>query len=222
MKKLLSVIAGILFIANSFAQINEGKIKYNVSFSSSDPAMQAQLSMLNGTSMTMHFSADFNRVEMNMGMFMTTKTIIDNKTKAGITLMDGMMGKKAMKIDNVTVPDEDGEEEADIQIEKTNDTKKIAGYKCTKYILTSEDGTANYWVTTELDINKEGVKYMNSKVEGFPLEFEMSQQGMVMTFTATEVLKSLKGINKKEIFSMEIPEGYELMSEDDLKKMGGM
>src|SRR5690606_30116236 len=131
-------------------------------------------------------------------------------------------GKKAMKIDNVTVPDEDGEEEADIQIEKTNDTKKIAGYKCTKYILTSEDGTANYWVTTELDINKEGVKYMNSKVEGFPLEFEMSQQGMVMTFTATEVLKSLKGINKKEIFSMEIPEGYELMSEDDLKKMGGM
>lgn len=219
MKKIFSLTTGLLIAISSFSQLNEGKIKYNLAFSSSDPQMQAQFAMLQGSTMTMYFSPEFNRTELNMGMFMKNTTVVDIKAKETLTLMSGMVGNKAVKISEADIKSE----EADVEFEKTNDTKKIAGYKCTKYILTTEDGSVvNYWVTDELTASKEGVKYMNDKIQGFPLEFEMSAQGMIMSFSATEVEKGLKKHNKKELFDLKIPEGYEVITPDDLNNMGGM
>lgn len=223
MKKIISfLVVALVFTANGFTQISEGKVKYNIEFSSSDPAMQAQFAMLKGSTLTMIFSPEFNRTEGNMGMFMQSTSIVDIKTKESLMLLSGMIGKKAVKLTAEDVAAAEGEKEDDnVEIEKTNDTKKIAGYKCIKYILTTEDGAVmNYWVTDELKGSKAGVQYLNEKVDGFPLEFEFSTQGMVMTFTATEVVKSLKGENKKTLFSMDIPEGFEIISPDDLKNMG--
>lgn len=223
MKKIISfLIVAVAFTANTFAQISEGKVKYNIEFSSSDPAMQAQFAMLKGSTLTMIFSPEFNRTEGNMGMFMQSTSIVDLKTKESLTLLSGMIGKKAVKVTAEDVAAESKEEgDNSVEIEKTNDTKKIAGYKCTKYVLTTEEGAVmNYWMTDELKGSKAGVQYLNDKVEGFPLEFEFSTQGMVMTFSATEVVKNLKGLNKKELFSMEIPEGFETISPEELQNMG--
>lgn len=219
MKKLLAIFAIILVSSASFAQVTEGKIKYKLDFSSSDPSMQAQFAMLSGSTMTMYFSPDFSRTEMNMGMFMNTITILDLKKKNGVTLMDGMMGKKGMKMDKIDNPLDTPESE-EVDFEKTNDKKKVAGYNCTKYIMTTEDGLVNYWVTDEITASTTGVKYINEKIKGFPLEFEMNTNGFTMKFIATEVTEKLKGENKKTLFSTEIPEGYEIVTEDDLKKMG--
>lgn len=181
--------------------------------------------MLKGSTMTLFFSPNNNRVEMNMGMIMQTKVISDYKAQKGIMLMDGMMGKKATEMDlskkdESKEGDESGNDDG-LTIEKTSDTKKIAGFKCVKYIITTEEGAVmNYWVTDELIVDKEGIEYMSKKVDGFPLEFEVSAEGMTMVFTATEVEKNLKAHNKKELFDMKIPEGYEVMSEEDLKGMG--
>lgn len=223
MKKIIFLLTGLLLTINAFAQVTEGKIKFNLEFNSSDPQMQAQFAMLKGSTMTMYFSPEFNRTEMNMGMFVQTTTVVDVKTKETMMLMGGMMGKKATKM--TADPDAAKEDTAvpDIEIEKTKETKKIAGYKCTKYIITTEDGNVvNVWTTEELAASKEGMQFVNDKIEGFPLEFEVAAEGMTMVFSAVEVEKGLKNVNKKELFSMEIPSDYEVISPEDWKGMGGI
>ncbi|HNS41839.1 MAG TPA: DUF4412 domain-containing protein [Taishania sp.] len=219
MKKLLTLFLGLTVAVGSFAQTTEGVVKYTTEFKSSDPQIQSQLAMLNGSTMTTYFTPEFTRVESNMGMFMKTSTIIDLKSKQSLMLMDGMGSKKAIKTNLDELDKEDGEE-AKVEVEKTSKTKKIAGYKCTQYILTTEDGTTmNYWTTTELSGSKAGNKFMNEKVEGYPLEFELANNGVVMKFTATEVAKGIKE-DKAKLFNMDIPEGFQEASMDDLKNMG--
>jgi hypothetical protein len=218
MKKLSTLFLGLTIAVSSFAQTTEGVVKYTTEFKSSDPQIQSQLAMLNGSTMTTYFTPEFTRVESNMGMFMKTSTIIDLKSKQSLMLMDGMGSKKAIKANLDELDKEDGEE-AKVEVEKTSKTKKIAGFKCTQYILTMEDGsTLNYWTTTELSGSKAGNKFMNEKVEGYPLEFEMANKGVVMKFTATEVAKGIKE-DKAKLFNMDIPEGFQEASMDDLKNM---
>lgn len=220
MKKIFSLLTGLLLTVGSFAQITEGKIKFNLEFNSPDPAMQAQFAMLKGSTMLMYFSPEFNRTEMNMGMFVQTTTVADIKSQETLMLMGGMMGKKATKMNT---KEAEGNETAELDVEQTTETKKIAGYKCTKYIVTTEEGdVVNIWTTEELSASKEGLKFVDKKIQGFPLEFEVAAEGMTMVFSATEVEKGLKKYNKKELFSMEIPSDYEVISLDDWQGMGGM
>lgn len=220
MKKLFSLFIGLTIVASSYAQLTEGVVKYTTEFSSTDPQIQSQLAMLNGSSSTTYFTPDFSRVESAMGMFMTTTVVINLKTKESLMLLDGMGSKKAVKMNMDDLNDDEDGEEPKVEIEKTNKTKKIAGYKCTQYILTTEDGTVmNYWTTTELSASKAGNKFMNDKVEGFPLLYEMNTNGVVMKFTATEVTKSITG-DKAVLFSTAIPEGFTEASLEDLKGMG--
>lgn len=219
MKKIISIATVLLIAIGTFAQTNEGRVKYNIDFNSSDPQMQAQFAMLKGSTLNMFFTPEFNRVEMNMGMFMTNKTIVDIAKKETVVIMDGMMGKKAIKTTAETTPEEPAFEG---EVEVTTETKKIAGYKCVKTIITLEDGSVvNYWTTEELTASTEGNRFANKKVKGFPLEFEVAAQGMTMTFTAIEVEKGLKKYNKKDLFTTEIPAGYEIMTEEELQRMSG-
>lgn len=219
MKKLLAILAIILLTNATFAQVTEGKIKYKLDFTSSDPSMQAQLAMFSGSTMTIYFSPEFSRTEMNMGMFINTTMIFDLSKKKGVTLVDGMMGKKGIKMDNIDNLS-DNPDAAEVEFETTNEKKKIAGYNCTKLIMTTEDGVINYWVTEDIAASTKGIKYINSKVTGVPLEFELNTNGFTMKFIAVEVTEKLKGENKKTLFSTDIPEGYEIVTEEDLKKLG--
>ncbi len=216
MKNIVSLFIGLAITVSSFAQLTEGKITYSLDFSSPDPQMQAQFTMLKGSTMAMYFSPEFTRTEMNMGMFVQTSTVVDIKGQEATMLMSGMPGKKATKMS--TKPKE--EEKAEVEVEKTKETKKIAGYKCTKFIITTEEGALlNMWVTEELVASKEGNRFLSDKITGVPLEFEIAAEGMTMTFTATAVEKTLKAYNKKDIFSMEIPSDYELINPEDWKGM---
>jgi len=51
------------------------------------------------------------------------------------------------------------------------------------------------------------------------LEFELANNGVVMKFTATEVAKGIKE-DEAKLFNMDIPEGFQEASMDDLKNMG--
>jgi hypothetical protein len=82
---------------------------------------------------------------------------------------------------------------------KTNETMKIMGYNCTKYVSTMTEGdrtvTSNIWATTEIkDIDLKalakqrmgrGQSMFNSNLEGVPLRIEsMSKEGnMIMEVT---------------------------------------
>ena len=153
-----------------------------------------------------------------MGGMMEVTTIADVKSKESLVLMGGMMGQKAIKMNADDLKNIDVKKPA---IKKTGETKTIAGYKCVKYIVTTDETVVNIWTTNDLIAAKDGMQYVNEEIPGFPLEFEASVMGMSLVGTASEVQKGLGKSNKKELFSMAIPSGYEEMSADDLNEMGG-
>lgn len=220
MKSILIALVAITLSLTSFGQVNEGKVSFAIDMSSDDPNMQAQFAMIQGSKMDMIFNQKFSRVEFNMGMMMKIVTVTDLAKNNGIMLMSGMVGNKAVKMTPEDV-EKSSDDVPEFEVEATTETKKILGYNCNKYILTTEDGNeVTYWTTKEIVASKTNNRYMVKTVEGFPMEFETESNGVKMTFTATEFKDTLKGLNTKELFDMKIPEGYEEMSMDDLKGMG--
>ncbi len=219
--KTIFLTLSLLFVsAFTFGQLKEGKIDYSVTFSTSDPSVQAQLSMLSGSTMNLTFANEGSIFEMAFGMFSTTKTISNIKDKKTLILMGGMMGNKAILKDTEPLEADDAP-----MIEKTSETKTIAGYKCTKYIadLGPEVGIAVYWVTSEIEVTSMPEnKFIVAGLGGTPLELEMETNGLTITIVAKAVAKSLKKENKATLFSTAIPEGYEVMTMDELEEMGGM
>lgn len=218
MKKVFSLLASLLCVMVALGQVKEGKVTFNMQFNSDDPQVQSQIGILQGSKMIMYFSPEFNRVELSMGAMMEVTTIADVKSKESLVLMGGMMGQKAIKMNADDLKNIDVKKPA---IKKTGETKTIAGYKCVKYIVTTDETVVSIWTTNDLIAAKDGMQYVNEEIPGFPLEFEASVMGMSLVGTASEVQKGLGKSNKKELFSMAIPSGYEEMSADDLNEMGG-
>ena len=137
-----------------------------------------------------------------------------NKTYTKIdmtSMMKGQMGEIAKKMAE------------DSKVTRTNETKKIAGYRCRKYIVTIMGAESEYWMSKEVGGYRE-FEALNEKMlkkhpefkqmqmggftgkEGFPVETVGNMMGMKTT-TALEKIeeKSLsKGLFK-------IPAGYKLV-----------
>ncbi|GMQ29921.1 DUF4412 domain-containing protein [Algoriphagus confluentis] len=86
-----------------------------------------------------------------------TTTIMDVKNQAMVILMDneGQKTSLAMKMDYDQIQalvDEEADdqmEEENYSMTKTGNKKDILGYACEEYLVKSEDGQGNYWVTEE-------------------------------------------------------------------------
>jgi GLPGLI family protein len=147
-------------------------------------------------------------------------SIIDNASEKMLTLMSGMIGKRA--IQGTTTKKED-EPAPKFTVELINETKEIAGYKCKKAVVKDEDGTSyNFWYTEEIKMNAKGQKYFDAYgIPGFPMEMEFIQNGMNVKMVATSIEKSLP--KKHTLFNQDVPEGYQLTTAEELEKMmGGM
>lgn len=217
MKKVFSLLTCLLCVVISFGQVREGKVTFNMQFNSDDPQLQSQMSMFQGSKMVTYFSPDFNRVELSMGGMMEIVTIANVSSKETLMLMSGMLGKKAVKM---AKEDLDKPELSKPEIKKTGETRTIAGYKCTKYILNMDEYVMDLWTTEELVASKEGMQYINPDIPGYPLQFEANIMGMTMEFTATEVQKGLGKVNKMELFNMAVPAGYETVDPGELGSLG--
>lgn len=221
MKSILSLFAIAMVSLVTFGQVTEGKINYSMDFSSSQPEVQGQLSMLKGSTMELFFAPEGSSLSIAMGMFITTTTIYNVKERKTLTLMSGMIGKKAM------IKESTGNETPEDmpEIVKSSETKTILGYKCSKYFidLGPEAGIMTYWTTEDLVITHiPENKFILPGVKGMPLEFTIESPQINIDFKATEIVKHLKKENKKELFSTAIPEGYELATLEELESMGGM
>ncbi|NJM26604.1 MAG: DUF4412 domain-containing protein [Bacteroidia bacterium] len=106
------------------------------------------------------------------------------------------------------------------EVQKTSETTTIAGYKCTKFYLTSKDPQLAagkemkqvLWVTTELNLDARFLKqaskggnanWFYDQVEGIPMRIEVSIPQGNITMEATEVTKG-----KVSDAEFEIPAGY--------------
>jgi GLPGLI family protein len=215
MKKLFfTAIATALASITSFAQIGEGKIKYEIKMSTDNPEVEMQLSMMQNSTMELTYSGAQSRQVIDMGGFVTTTTISNSATGEMLTLMDGMMGKFATKSN---MNDEVEAEEA-IEFEFVNETRQILGYTCYKALFSAEDGAeAVYWYTKDLTPPSMNNGYFQKSIPGMPLSFEVTAPEIKMEFIAVDIQTKLKKGDKN--FNMTIPEGYQKM---DMEGFGGM
>lgn len=216
-KTLLSIALTILTFVSAHAQLTEGHVQYKIDMSSDNPEMEMAVSMMQGSTLDLYFSDDKSRTEMSMGSMMKISTVTNVKSDEMLMLMSGMIGKKAVKSSLSELEAEAGEK-PDYEVELLDETKKIEGYTCKKAVLTDEeDNEMIFWYTEEITVNKKGQSYLNEDVPGFPMEFEINQNGMIMSMTVSQFNDSLED---DSVFDIAIPEGYEEMTMEDLKNMG--
>lgn len=106
-------------------------------------------------------------------------------------------------------------------VTKTEETKKIGKYSCTRYDASISGQTFRFWMTEDVDLGGEMADYWKvmsqgqppkmaqemTKVKGFPIRMEMpSPQGPIVATVTT--------VKKQDIpdSMFEVPEGYQKMS----------
>lgn len=188
--------------------MTEGVIEYSVDADNLDPQLAP---FLQDMTLRFEFSGDMVRAETNMGAMGTT-TVISANGKT-ITLMN-MMGNKMAMDESPEDPD------VDVVVEYTDAYKEILGYKCRKAVVTVAGTSMNYWVTKDIQLPKIESNVLIDELEGHPLQMELSMGQMTVIMEATSV--EGKKISKDR-FSTTIPEGYQLMTPEELQQlMGGM
>ncbi|PKR79740.1 hypothetical protein CW751_13525 [Brumimicrobium salinarum] len=217
--KILTLLATLLFTASTIIA-QDLAVTYEITMHSDDPEVQAQMGMMQGSTLKLKSKDQKSRTEMNMGGLITTTNIVDNEKGKGVLLMDGMLGKQAAKFDEED-KDEVDAEEADIEVELIDESKEILGYTCKKAIIYTEDDVELvYWYTKEIQLGNDALsKYMKKGLPGLALEFSVDEGNMNMTFTATELKTKVK--ETKDMFSLKIPEGYSEKTMEEISKMSG-
>lgn len=211
MKKILVLLIWVCSLSiYAQKQIDEGVIVAKQTMTSDNPQMNAQLAMLGDMVTTTYFKNDKSRSETSNPMTGTTVFIADKNAKKSLMLMDNaMMGKKYVETD--FVPSE--EDLKDISIEKTNETKNVLGYECTKYKVTmNKDGAdvdMDVYTTDKLKAISQQTTAFGKEFTGFPMYMSLAleQQGMKMDMVieVTEVRAEKVADDK---FDMTPPEGY--------------
>ncbi len=222
MKRIMTAIAVVAFTFNVYQAIaqeklKEGKITFDISINNAEETNDQILAMM-PKDMVVYFKDGRSRGEMDM-MGGKVISITDSKAGETITLMD-MMGKKQAIKTTKSDAENEKKSEGDYDVKITDETKTIAGYKCKKAIINFKDkkaneGTTIIWFTNELEATN-SEKYSWKGIDGYMMEFSVDQRGLGMKFSCTEVKKQAVS---DDLF--EIPEGYTIMTTEEMKKMYG-
>jgi hypothetical protein len=219
MKKLVFALLVVLVpvFLSGYAPPKEftGVIVYNISYDSEN--MDPQMASYLPKTMKMTVKAPMSRMEMSMGMG-SNITIFDSETREGVSLVD-MMGMKIAVKTTAEDMEKEIQEAGDIEVEKFDETKEILGYTCKKAVVKVKgSGDLTVYYTDEIDTgidNSSNVIFRD--IEGMMLEFEMDQDGLKMHFVAVN-------IDKKKVSDdlFQIPEGFEEMTKEEMESRFGM
>jgi GLPGLI family protein len=217
MKKFTLALLGLLAVINVTAQKNnsfEGVVKYSISFEGSGLPPEA-LTMLNGAESTTYIKGDKRRTDMNMAI-QSTSAIMDLSTKSIVTLMDIMGQKYLIRMNESDIKKEEAKA-PEVSYKYLDETKEIAGYKCKKAEATvktkeGKEEVINIFYTEEIPGSELKPAYKGLK--GFPMEFQMNQSGMKMTFTTKSVSKEPIADSKFDIPK----EGYKETTMEEFQK----
>ncbi len=152
-----------------------------------------------------------------MGM----KVIAIQRHDKGMTYQLMPDRKVCMEMPIPKPPAQPAGQEPTVTVTKTQETKKIGKYTCTRCEVTVGGETLEFWVTEDVDLGGEMADYWKvmsqgqppkmaqemAKVKGFPIRMEMpSPQGPIVATVTT--------VKKQDIpdSMFEVPEGYQKMS----------
>ena len=99
--------------------------------------------------------------------------------------------------------------------------KNILGFNCQKVTLKDAFGEETYyWMTNEIYVTKLGQNYLSDEVNGFPMEFELNNNGLKMKFKAQHFEGDLDEYNLEDLFTSYIPKAYKIITKEQLFQLG--
>lgn len=215
-KAILS-IAVMMFSFTAISQATKGKISYDVYISSDDAAVAAYVDQMEGSTLELTFMDGKVRSDMFVGQMMTTTSISHKGQDTTLVLLDGMMGKIAMKVTENDMDEEQRLAYENREIELVDETKEIMGYKCKKAILTAGDANESViWYTDEIMPKYREGQYLYDEIPGTPLEMYSKWGKMDMKIVAYDFKEKLKKTD--DIFSTKIPDGFTVKTTEEMKK----
>lgn len=193
----------------AFGQLKSGYFQYSIDVEAIDSSLKTRQSvgLLRNSQMELYFTEEKSRIDFKMGQVNEMSMIVDLNQKSVLYLNRSMMGKVAKlgSTDDIPTPQKD----PTIHIIYPKETKKILGYHCKKAILVKDSVEITYWVTDEIKVDDRIRQITNPNVPGFPMQFSKIQDGVLMTYELSNIRESIE--DKEELFSMDVPEGYQLM-----------
>lgn len=222
MKSIVMMIGFVLLSVFSFSQATEGELIYDVYVTSDNPKTAAWIKEnLQNSSAELYFADGKMRNNLFLGNFMTQTTIAANDRDTTLSLMDGMMGKIAMKISKSDTSYDMAKGMEPEKVELADDTKKVMGYTCKKAIVTMKKGNqATIWYTTKINPSYRGGRFLIKGIPGAPLEIHSTWGGkMKLKMVAYKFKNKVK--KPDEVFDFSIPKGFTFMTMEQMKQMRG-
>lgn len=215
-----AICMGYTFSAQAQKVIKEGTAVYSVEYDL--PADQQAMAAMLPKEFKVSFKGDYSMFKLDLGMY-ATSVIYNNATQQSLSLTDVPMQNKKIAVkmsdEQSTKIREMQNGDEDFEVTPTAETKKIAGYNCTKYTLKDKESgdLSEIWATTEIAIPKSSLTSTIKGVKGVPIEFNQNSAGMKFKM-------ALKSITEETVadINFDVPAGYEIMTFDDvLGQMGG-
>ena len=214
MKKIILIASALLigcFSTNAQnKKLKEGKVSFKITYDLD--ADKQQMSAMLPTNVDIYFKGGKSSAESSGGM-MQQRTITSSETGDSYTLMELMGQKVALKMTK-------GEAVSKIsahgtpEIKITKESKEIAGYKCTKAVVSVKgEPSFDIWFTKELEgINGGYARYEG--IDGMMLEYEVHHDGIGMKYSCTAISNE-----KVDDAKFVIPSDYRPIAQDDLQHM---
>lgn len=216
--KLTLGLAILIFSFTAFSQATKGKVSYDAYFTSDDPVFSGYAEQMEGSILELTFMEGKIRSDLYAGQMMTTTTLNSKDQDTSLVLLDGMMGKIAMKVTENDIDEEERLAYENRAVELFDETKEIMGYTCKKAIVTTGDASESVvWYTEEILPTYRYGQFFYKEIPGTPLEMVGKWGKMDIKYVAFEFKAKLKKTD--EIFSAKVPEGFTLKTQEDMKKM---
>lgn len=228
MKKLALSILAVVLVLNGWSNATaqkafSGTISYDIKVAGNAEA-EAAMSMFKIT-MNQSFLGKKSKMNMSMGSMMDINTIFDADSKTGLVLMSTMGENMAVEMDGTNLNQYLGQQRQNQKPPKIKTfkkkTKKVAGYKCYRVEVTTEEEETKEPVILYITeaIQPEGISQFHIQypgLDGYPLIIEVEKDGMTITLEAEQVSKTKP---KASDFEMEIPDGYKKTTLEQLNQM---
>ncbi|MBL4649996.1 MAG: hypothetical protein JKY03_09705 [Aureispira sp.] len=220
MRLLILTFTIVLFAVSAQAQsaISDGYISYSISVDSDIPAA-ALLSV--GASLEIAFKGEKTKAIVKVaGGTNTVSLVVNHNTQKGLSLMDVLGEKKALKLEKGKLQEARAEMEKATKnpMRHTDDTKTIAGYVCQKVLMKDKESGANIILYITDKISPKGdpfAQYLVGEIKGFPLGIVVRYEGTTVRVMAEKVSSRTPSDGA---FSLSVPSDYELTTVEGLEK----
>jgi hypothetical protein len=221
--KHILFLAVLLFISAAVVQAKNdkpfsGKITFQVEIDSDEIPMEARAMLPK----VMNYYIGEMHTKSELFTQMGTQSSIENLVEITKTNLLDIAGQKFAYEETTKDLEKEWAKVPETELEFTGKTKTIAGYTCKQVIARKTSDGQIYstgWYTDELIVH-ENINYFNPvfrEVSGLFLEFDMeASPEMKMKFTAMTIEKV-----KVKDNDFIIPEGYQVMSQEELMQMFG-